>query len=169
MGKGTFHDERLNNPTKFPVAVRAGFAHVVKTPDLITPKLAQLHFYQLGLQAPPAPVGTFNAVVSNRGKALFEGKARCAGCHVPPTFSEPGWPMHTAAEIGIDDFQAKRSPDERYRTSPLAGLRTHMKGGFYHDGRYATLADVIEHYDTHFSLGLSADEKLELAEYLKSL
>jgi len=44
-----------------------------------------------------------------------------------------------------------------------------MKGGFYHDGRYATLADVIEHYDAHFSLGLSADEKLELAEYLKSL
>jgi hypothetical protein len=169
MGKGTFHDERLNNPTKFPVAVRAGFAHVMKTPDLITPKLAQLHFYQLGLPAPPAPVGSFDATVSARGRAVFEGKAKCAGCHVPPTFSEPGWPMHTAAEIGIDDFQAKRSPDERYRTSPLAGLRTHMKGGFYHDGRFATLADVIEHYNTHFSLGLSSAEKLELAEYLKSL
>jgi len=168
MGKGTFHDERLNNP-KFPVAVRNGFAHVTKTPDLITPKLAQLQFYQLGLQAPPAPVGSFNAGTANKGKALFEGKARCAGCHVPPTFSEPGWPMHTAAEIGIDDFQAKRSPDERYRTSPLAGLRTHMKGGFYHDGRFATLADVIEHYNGHFNLALSADEKLQLVEYLKSL
>ena len=60
-------------------------------------------------------------------------------CHVPPLFTEPGWPMHTAAEIGIDDFQAKRSPDERYRTAPLRGLCTHTKGGFYHDGRFATL------------------------------
>jgi hypothetical protein len=169
MGKGTFHDERLNNPTKFPVAVRAGFAHVMKTPDLITPKLAQLHVYQLGLPAPPAPAGSFDASAAAKGKTLFAGKGKCAGCHVPPTFSEPGWPMHTAAEIGIDDFQAKRSPDERYRTSPLAGLRTHMKGGFYHDGRFATLADVIEHYNAHFTLGLSSGEKVELAEYLKSL
>jgi hypothetical protein len=168
MGKGTFHDERLNNP-KFPVAVRNGFAHVTKTPDLITPKLAQLHFYQLGLKAPPAPAGSFDAGKAAKGKAVFEGKARCAGCHVPPTFSEPGWPMHTAAEIGIDDFQAKRSPDERYRTSPLAGLRTHTKGGFYHDGRFATLADVIEHYNGHFHLDLTSDEKLQLAEYLMSL
>ncbi len=28
----------------------------------------------------------------------------------------PGWNLHTAQEIGIDDFQAKRSPDNRYRT-----------------------------------------------------
>ena len=44
-----------------------------------------------------------------------------------------------------------------------------MKGGFYHDGRFATLADVIDHYDSIFSLGLAADEKIDLAEYLKSL
>ena len=77
--------------------------------------------------------------------------------------------MHTPAEIGIDDFQAKRAPDERYRTSPLGGLWTHTKGGFYHDGRFATLLDVVDHYDTFFSLGLTADEKSDLVEYLKSL
>jgi hypothetical protein len=38
-----------------------------------------------------------------------------------PSSTEPGWNMHTPAEIGIDDFQAKRSPDERYGTSPLGG------------------------------------------------
>ena len=84
-------------------------------------------------------------------------------------FSEPGWPMHTAAEIGIDDFQAKRSPDERYRTTPLGGLHTRAKGGFYHDGRFATLDDVVDHYDSFMKLGLTAAEKGDLVEYLKSL
>lgn len=77
--------------------------------------------------------------------------------------------MHTAAEIGIDDFQAKRSPDQRYRTAPLQGLWTHTKGGFYHDGRFATLQDVIHHYDTHFKLDLTEKEVKDLVEYLKSL
>jgi cytochrome c peroxidase len=103
------------------------------------------------------------------GQALFNGKARCAECHVPPLFTEPGWNMHTAQEIGIDDAQARRSPDERYRTTPLGGLFTRAKGGFYHDGRFATVADVVQHYDRHFALALSAQEREQLAEYLKSL
>ena len=77
--------------------------------------------------------------------------------------------MHTPAEIGIDDFQADRSPDRRYRTAPLKGLWTHTKGGFYHDGRFATLLDVVNHYDGFMSLGLGDRDKLALVEYLKSL
>ena len=77
--------------------------------------------------------------------------------------------MHTAEEIGIDDFQARRSPDERYRTTPLRGLFVRAKGGFYHDGRFATLGDVIDHYDRHFKLGLTENEKTALANYLRSL
>jgi cytochrome c peroxidase len=77
--------------------------------------------------------------------------------------------MHTAQEIGIDEFQANRAPDKRYRTAPLKGLWTHTKGGFYHDGRFPTLLDVVNHYDAHFNLGLSAQEKADLVEYLKSI
>jgi cytochrome c peroxidase len=88
---------------------------------------------------------------------------------VPPLFTEPGWNMHTAEEIGIDDFQANRAPDRRYRTSPLKGLWTHQKGGFYHDGRFATLGAVVDHYNTLFGLGLTDSERTELVEYLKSL
>jgi cytochrome c peroxidase len=88
---------------------------------------------------------------------------------VPPLFTEPGWNMHTPAEIGIDDFQAKRSPDERYRTSPLKGLWTHTKGGFYHDGRFTTLDEVVLHYNGVFGLGLTANEVQDIVEYLKSL
>ena len=73
------------------------------------------------------------------------------------------------AEIGIDDFQANRAPDRHYRTPPLGGLWTHTKGGFYHDGRFATLPDVVNHYDSFFSLGLTSQEKGDLVEYLKSL
>jgi hypothetical protein len=88
---------------------------------------------------------------------------------VPPIFSEPGWPMHTGAEIGIDDFQAKRSPDGMYRTTPLAGLFVREKGGFYHDGRFNGYRAVVDHYDSHLRLGLAENEKRDLIEYLKSL
>jgi cytochrome c peroxidase len=77
--------------------------------------------------------------------------------------------MHTAEEIGIDDFQASRSPDHRYRTTPLAGLFTRQKGGFYHDGRFPTLRAVVDHYDQFFGLQLDEQAKQDLIEYLKSL
>jgi cytochrome c peroxidase len=77
--------------------------------------------------------------------------------------------MHTAQEIGIDDFQANRAPDKRYRTAPLKGLWTHTKGGFYHDGRFPNLRAVVNHYNTQFGLGLSEQDTVDLIEYLKSL
>jgi len=168
-GQGTFYDPRLNDPVKFPIAAREGFGNVRSNPDLISPKLPALHFYQLAIPAPAAPAGSFDPAAAARGAALFNGQAKCAVCHVPPTFTEPGWNMHTAEEIGIDDFQAKRSPDERYRTSPLKGLWTHEKGGFYHDGRFATLRDVIEHYNSFLGTNLTDQQKVDLVEYLKSL
>jgi hypothetical protein len=48
-------------------------------------------------------------------------------------------------------------------------LWTHLKGGFYHDGRFATLRYVVDHYDMQFGLHLSEQEKADLVEYLKSL
>lgn len=168
-GQGTFFDPRLNNADQFPVAAKNGFGDVRNTPDLITSKLPALHFYQLSLAAPAPPPGSFDPEAAARGKELFRDRARCATCHVPPRFTEPGWNMHTPDEIGIDSFQADRAPDKRYRTSPLKGLWSHQTGGFYHDGRFATLSDVVEHYDAFFSLGLTPQEKSDLVQYLKSL
>jgi cytochrome c peroxidase len=168
-GKGSFYDPRLANAAKFPLAAANGFDDVRNTPDRITPQLAALHFYQLSLPAPPPPAGSFDAQAAARGGALFRGRADCARCHVPPLYTEPGWNMHKASEIGIDDFQAKRSPDERYRTTPLKGLWTHQKGGFYHDGRFPTLFDVVEHYNSVLKLGLNSGEKADLVAFLKSL
>jgi len=170
-GKGTFFDPRLNDASKFPVASAANTGNTVvgAGEDLVTPKLAALQFYQLALPVPVPPPGSFDAVAATAGGELFRGAAGCARCHVPPLYTEPGWNMHTASEIGIDDFQALRSPDERYRTAPLRGLFTHQQGGFYHDGRFATLDDVVGHYDAHFGLGLAPEQRTELVEFLKSL
>ena len=148
-GVGRFFDPRLENAAQFPIAAAHGFGdlpHINPDDDLITSKLSDLQFYQL---------------------AIFS--AKCASCHVPPLYTEPGWNLHTGAEIGIDDFQASRSPDGRYRTTPLRGLFTRAKGGFYHDGRFATLTDVVDHYDSALGLSLSQAQKSDLVEFLKSL
>ena len=168
-GQGTFFDPRLKDAARFPVAARNGFDNVRAEEDLITPLLPALQLYQLALDAPAPPRGSFNRHAAKRGEDVFMGKADCARCHVPPLFTEPGWNMHTGAEIGIDEFQSSRSPDRHYRTTPLRGLWTHGARGYYHDGRYATLAAVIGHYNQHFSLGLTTGEQSDLAEYLKSL
>ena len=168
-GKGTFVDPRLDDPIQFPIASKAGFSNVRHSVDLITPKLPALQFYQLAIPAPKPPSNSFDHAAATRGRDVFNDRGQCATCHVPPLFTEPGLNSHTAAEIGIDSFQADRSPDRRYRTSPLKGLWTHTKGGFYHDGRFASLRDVVDHYDKFFGLRLTAQQKLDLIEYLKSL
>jgi hypothetical protein len=168
-GKGTFVDARLDDPLRFPIAARAGFSNVRNDPDLITSKLPALQFYQLSIPAPRPAHGSFDGQAAEKGKALFNGRAGCATCHVPPLFTEPGWNMHTPAEIGIDDFQSSRSPDLRYRTTPLRGLFTRQKGGFYHDGRFADLRAVVAHYDRVLNLNLTAQQQRDLVEYLKSL
>ena len=168
-GKGTFFDPRLNNAAQFPVAAAAGFGNVRNTTDLITEKLGALQFYQLAIPAPKPPKGSFDQAAAERGKELFAGQAKCATCHVPPLFTEPGWNLHTPEEIGVDDFQASRAPDKRYRTTPLKGLWTHTKGGFFHDGRFSTLGEVVQHYNGLFGLGLSDQQVHDLVEYLKSL
>jgi mono/diheme cytochrome c family protein len=168
-GKGTFYDPRLDDAAQFPIAAKNGFGHVKNNLDLISPNLPALHLYQLSIPAPQPPAGSFDPAAAARGSELFAGKAQCSNCHVPPTFTEPGWNMHKGSEVCIDDFQSDRAPDHAYRTSPLAGLWTHTKGGFYHDGRFPTLSAVVNHYDSCFSLGLSSSEKHDLTQYLKSL
>jgi hypothetical protein len=168
-GQGIFYDPRLNDAARFPVAARAGFGNVRNDPDLVTAKLPALQLYQIALKAPRPPAGSFNQSLARHGKEVFNTRAGCARCHVPPIFTEPGWNMHTAEEIGIDDFQAQRSPDGHYRTTPLAGLFTRLKGGFYHDGRFKSYEAVVDHYNTFMRLGLSGAERAALVEYLKSL
>jgi hypothetical protein len=180
-GIGTFFDPRLDDADQYPVAARNRFGHVRTPPeeDRITSKLPALHFYQLALPAPKPKAGQdYAPAAAGRGEALFVGKARCNDCHVKPLWTEPGWNLHKPEEIGIDSFQADRGPDRVYKTQNLAALfvrelglfmRPENKGRFYHDGRFKTLLDVVNHYDIQFNLDLTDGEKRDLVEYLKSL
>jgi hypothetical protein len=168
-GHGTFFDPRLDNAKQFPIAAENGFGHVVAKPDLVTPKLPGLHAYELSLRAPKPPAGSFNAAMAAAGKKLFDGAALCSTCHVPPLFTEPGFNLHPGSAVGIDNFEANRSPTHMYRTTPLAGLWTHQKGGFYHDGRFPTLLAVVKHYDKVFNLGLTPAQENDLVQYLLSI
>jgi cytochrome c1 len=180
-GVCTFFDPRLDNAAKFPIAAANGFGHIQTDPDSdrVTPKLGGLQVYQLVLPSPQPVAGAdFDAEAAARGDELFSGKAQCNNCHVEPLWTEPGWNLHPAADIGIDSFQADRAPDNVYKTMNLAGVYIREnglfmdpanKGRFYHDGRFQTLRDVVNHYNTHFNLGLTDQEIQDLIEYLKSL
>jgi len=61
---------------------------------------------------------------------------------------------------------AFRSATRMYRTSPLKGAWQHPP--YFHDGSAATLEDVAATYNIRRSLGLTAQEIADLAQYLKS-
>jgi Di-haem oxidoreductase, putative peroxidase len=174
-GQGNFTDERLDNAAKFPIAAKNRFGHVrVKggQKDLVRAKLPALQAYELSLKAPQPPSKSFDHAAAARGKKLFDGGAGCASCHMPPQYTDPGWNMHQPGEVCEDDFQASRSPDNAYRTTPLGGLgqRNLVKDPrFYHDGRFNSLGAVVDHYNSCNHLNLSASQKSDLVEYLKSL
>jgi cytochrome c5 len=168
-GIGTYLDSRLDDAEQFPIAAANQLGHTRHEQDLITSKLPALAAYEEVLAAPAPPARSVDAAAARRGEVLFATKAGCATCHVTPLFTEPGFNLHPASDIGIDSFQADRSPTHMYRTSPLRGLWTHTEGGFYHDGRFPTLLDVVNHYDTFQHLGLTPQEKQDLVAYLMSL
>lgn len=168
-GKGTFFDPRLDNAQQFPIAAENNFGHVTANPDLVTPALPGLQAYELSLRAPAPPSGSFDPKAAARGKVLFDGAAECSTCHVPPIFTAPGNNLVPPSAIGIDSFEADRSPTHMYRITPLAGLWSHQKGGFYHDGRFPTLLSVVQHYNTVFNLNLTSAQENNLVQYLLSI
>jgi hypothetical protein len=166
-GQGVFSDSRLNNATQFPVAAGNHLGRVTHSPDLVTPKLPGLLAYVQSIPAPSPPPGFFDPTKAALGQTLFT--AHCTGCHTPPINTLPGWNLVSPTAVGVDTFQADRSPNLGYRPPPLHAIFTQTKGGFFHDGRFATLNDVVAHFNTQFNLALTDDQQADLVEYLKSL
>ncbi|HEY7191432.1 MAG TPA: hypothetical protein VH436_33000 [Vicinamibacterales bacterium] len=143
-------------------------------PDLVTPKLAALRDYQLSLQAPAPPSGSFDRAAAGRGTGVFNGAARCNTCHQPPAYTDvvrgpnDSTPLlHSPSETGMDPVYASRSATGQYRTSPLRGVWQHPP--YFHDGSAPDLLAVVNHYDRVRSLRLSDAQKRDLVEFLKSL
>jgi mono/diheme cytochrome c family protein len=152
-GLGTFRDARIGVDRPLPA----------NATDEVTPKLEPLRDYQLSLNAPAPPTGSFDATAAGRGRTLFE--QRCANCHRGEARSERE--LHAPAETGMDPEYANRSASRQYRTTPLRGLWQHPP--YFHDGRARTLAAVVDHYDGALRLGLTPAQKADLVEYLKSI
>jgi hypothetical protein len=181
-GTGNFFDPRLDNKTKFPIAAAARFGHTSpyigegvlpapaqsQVPDRITEALRALDFYQHALPVPRPPKGSFDPAAAARGRAVFNGIGKCSGCHMGALGTAPGYNAVPPSAICIDSFAADRGPDGTYTIAPLQALFTRSKRGFYHDGRFTTLLDVVNHYDNCFKLGLTANQKSDLVQYLKS-
>ena len=141
-------------------------------PDLVSSKLAALREYQFSLDAPEPIAGTFDERAARRGRAVFNGVAKCATCHLAGSLSDVNaGRLHPAAEVGQDPAYAERSATKLYRTTPLRGLwhPPQLKGPYFHDGKAATLDDAVEHYVALFNLELSDRQKRDLVEYLKTL
>jgi cytochrome c553 len=158
-GHGHFSDPRIGVDVNNP-------------PELVRPALAPLRAYQFSLETPRPIPGTFDARAARRGRAVFYGAGKCARCHVGPTFTDVNLGrLHTPAEVGQDPAYAERSATKRYRTTPLRGLwhPPQLQGPYFHDGSAKTLDDVVEHYVQLQGLSLTARQKADLVEYLKTL
>ena len=157
-GLGTFSDPRLN------IDITNG------TTDLVSSKLPALQAYQLSLDAPAAPAGSFDAAAAARGKLVFDGVGQCATCHSRARFTDANLTLHAVPDSMAEPESpsyAARSATKLYRTSPLKGVWQHAP--YFHDGSAATLEDVGRIYNTKRSLGLSEDQIRDLAQYLRSL
>jgi cytochrome c peroxidase len=75
--------------------------------------------------------------------------------------------LHSPGEVGAEPLYASKSATKRYRTTPLRGLWQHPP--YFHDGHAADLLAVVNHYDQRLGLRLTAEQKADLVEYLKSL
>ena len=157
-GHGRFVDDRIG-------------VNVQNPPDnLPASKLAALRAYQFSLEKPVA--AAFDTAAAARGQAIFNGPGQCASCHAGAQFTDVNAGiLHSPADVAQDPAYAARSATGKYRTTPLRGLHhpPQLTGPYFHDGSAATLGDVVDHYIATRRLTLTAQQKAELVEYLKTL
>jgi hypothetical protein len=158
-GHGHFSDPRIGVDIDNP-------------PELVLPNLEALRVYQFSIARPAPVAGNFDVAMARRGRAIFEGVAKCASCHLGSVYTDVNaGRLHTPAEVGQDPAYAERSATKLYRTTPLRGLwhPPQLRGPYFHDGNAATLDDAVEHYVRLQGLSLTAQQKADLVEFLKTL
>lgn len=159
-GHGSFAELRLGISVQNP-------------PDLISSKLAALQAYQLSIAAPKPPAGSFDPAAAARGQAVFTGPGTCSTCHTGPLLTDANTRLHLPSEVVSEPepngapSAAARSATKMYRTTPLRALQLHPP--YFHNGIAPTLEAVVELYDSRKGLGLTAQQKADLVQYLRSL
>jgi hypothetical protein len=138
--------------------------------DLITSKLPP-QAYQLTLTvAPPAGALTRSLLLAACSSSMRRARAPVA---IPGPHHRANARMHAVSEVVSEPepkdatSYASRSATKQYRTAPLHGLWQHAP--YFHNGSAATLAAVVETYNSRKSLGLTEAQRADLTQYLKSL
>lgn len=122
---------------------------------------------------------------AKRGFEVFNGKAKCAICHMGYNFTDNGF-----HNIGIKTPEGHAYDVGRYAQKPLKSMRGAFKtptlrdigltGPYMRNGCYSTLMEVVEHYDRGgddkdnlsiniVPLRLTSAEKHELVSFLQTL
>ena len=121
---------------------------------------------------------------AQRGLTLFRGKARCTRCHSGFNFSDEkfhnigiGWDTNT---VDLGRFMETKNPEDigAFKTPTLREIS--RTAPYMHDGRFATLDDVVNFYNqggiknphldnTIIPLELTTEEKRDLVAFLSGL
>ena len=193
---------KLGAIEEYQVLFRAVYGDAAITEDRLQRALAQfvrsIQSFDSKYDAGRAQVAGDNVdfpnytAAENLGKALFltppgpGGGAGCAGCHRPPEFDitpNSGHNGVTGTLDGGQDLTVTRSPSLR----DLVGPQGQSNGGFMHTAEFATIEQVIEHYNlipaaeegidarllrpdgSPQQLGLTNGQKANLAAFLRTL
>lgn len=97
------------------------------------------------------------------GRNLFNTKYNCASCHVP---SVSYFPDQTVGSIGLDEVSKDKGKgaftpgmDGVFRIPNLRNVA--LTAPYMHDGRFATLSDVLEHYSSGIKDHPMLDKRLK--------
>ena len=148
-------------------------------PDRVTTEvLAALAEYQFSLEAPEARAGDFDAAAATRGRAVFNGAGQCSTCHTGSLLTDINrGTLHAPSAVASEPepngapSYALRSVTKMYRTTPLRGLYhpPQLDGPYFHNGVAETLEEVVDRYVAKRNLNLTAQQKADLVQFLRSL
>jgi len=190
MGMPTADDEvaKLNNITGYRERFRKVFCADV-TMDGIAKAIAAFERTILSGNSPADrfDMGGEETAISEsakRGLAVFQGKGRCTRCHSGFNFSDEefhnlgiDWDRNSA-DLGRYSVEKHPGTVGGFKTPTLREIA--RTAPYMHDGRFATLEEVVEFYDQggitnpHLSnliipLRLTTQEKKDLVEYMRAL
>lgn len=132
------HTEPLNRRATVATVAECTLGGLQSTNMLVPTKeeVADLLAYLTSLKPVPSPHRTPEGELTElaqQGRALFEGQARCGGCHPGPYFTDKK--MHNVGVLSPNE------PDGRYDTPSL--IEAYRTAPYLHDGRALSLKDVL--------------------------
>lgn len=147
FGSGDISEEKMKR------ALAQFVRSMVSTGSKFDEGYAQVYNINMPGNGIGAPFQNFTAE-ENQGKMLFlnppnAGGAGCAGCHQPPTFALAA----NSLSNGLDGGETII-----FKAPSLKNIG--VAGPYMHDGRFTSLAEVVEHYNSGIQPGPALDNRL---------